>query len=206
MNAPSSNSDDGAPVEALPGLLERLERHWELLGMPLATMAAPGQTDAQIDELMAPTGMHLTEELRIWFRWHNGLHASHPQDPRAIVAAASWELRSLDYCVDLTTTHNRSDLEGYFRRQTWFDFCERGGNNEWLTAELGASGQAQAPVFFTSVDMILEEVVPVAKSVTQLVQLWVERLDAGRPTVTMQNDELVWHDESDGPLDEGRFD
>jgi cell wall assembly regulator SMI1 len=52
--------------------LVHLERGWEAVGAPVRRCARPGLTSAEIDELMAPLGLRLPVEARLWWQWHNG--------------------------------------------------------------------------------------------------------------------------------------
>jgi hypothetical protein len=43
------------------------------VGAAITQVWAPGLDDGQIDALVAPIGIDLSEEARIWWRWHDGL-------------------------------------------------------------------------------------------------------------------------------------
>src|SRR3978361_2216103 len=57
-------------------LLARLDRALNRAGAPICDAWAPGASDAEIDEVFSALGVDVPEELRAWWRWHNGTSSS----------------------------------------------------------------------------------------------------------------------------------
>jgi hypothetical protein len=53
-------------------LLDRFEAALRAVSAPVLRHLAPGLTDAQIDAQLAPLGIDLPEEARVWWRWRDG--------------------------------------------------------------------------------------------------------------------------------------
>ena len=54
-------------------LLNNLEQRWRAAQSPvMVRLLQPGLKDDEIDRLSEPLGFPLPEEVRTWYRWHNG--------------------------------------------------------------------------------------------------------------------------------------
>ena len=181
-------------IDELPLLLERLERHWRRLRSPLSQIALPGLSDDQIDELIAPTGLALPTELRVWWRWRNGTTLQHTRAPDAWLCACTWPLLGLtecvEYYVDLYDAEYGEDLS-YAR--TWLPLSLRTYGHEYLIVDTSTDDSSSGVIQYDQ-EAQPEEELAVADSLTALVGMWVERLDAGEPTVTWQGDQYTKRD------------
>jgi cell wall assembly regulator SMI1 len=94
-----STRGDGAALAA--DLLAHFESMWADQGAPIAAALAPGLSDAEIDGLMAPTGLTLPAEARALFRWHDGaIRRPGPDDDRRLWGFGQWEFFPLAELVD----------------------------------------------------------------------------------------------------------
>lgn len=81
-------------------LLEELKAFWVEQGAPIAQALRPGLSDEQIDELMAPTGLILPEEARVWWSWHNGVALEPLPGLGALhFGLGGWDVLSLEQAV-----------------------------------------------------------------------------------------------------------
>ena len=124
----------------LEALLARLDEAWRSQGADIAGNALPGLTDAQIDERITPLGVVLPEELRTWWRWHDGvrggLEAFANDYDEASIGPGEWQLVSLDEAVeryqfeDRTAQYAEDPIAGeYYWRDSWFPFVQAGSND-----------------------------------------------------------------------------
>ena len=167
-----------SPAE-LPDLLRRLEDHWIHLDVPLARRAAPGLSDQEIDDLLAPTGFELPEEMRIWWRWHNGMTEPDVRDLDATVSASGWRLQTLQHSIrEYQMLIDVVGPDGITFRWEWFPFSPR-ADAEQLMCDTSRTDGRTAPVIAWDNCVAVEEQLVIAPSLTDLVRMWVERLDAG---------------------------
>ena len=171
--------------------LADLEREWRLQGAPVAEKAAPGLTDAQIDVLMAPVGIDLPDELRAWWRWHNGLvedgtdYGFGPTFDFGSVGPGAWQLISLEEAIDRYQCESRSaqwpgdPIAGeFYWRDSWFPFAAASQDVLFLdTAE--ATSDVCAPVRFRASENWRYWDVPQAPSLADGVGMWVRALREG---------------------------
>jgi hypothetical protein len=54
------------------GLLTDLEQRWRDQSPAMIPLLQPGLQDDEIERLSEPLGFPLPEEVRAWYRWHNG--------------------------------------------------------------------------------------------------------------------------------------
>jgi hypothetical protein len=73
-------------------LLEALKARWRTAGWPGVERLNPGLTDEEIDAATQPLGLRLPTEVRIWWRWHNGISIppGQPVQPGEIGAGGRW--------------------------------------------------------------------------------------------------------------------
>lgn len=64
-------------------LLEELEQRWRANGARIVDHLRPGLSDAEIDRIAADLPFSLPEEVRRWYRWHNGSPAYEMAPARA---------------------------------------------------------------------------------------------------------------------------
>lgn len=125
---------------SLGGLLSELDRLWRGQGAAIADNALPGLTDDEIDALIDPLGLVLPEELRVWWRWHDGVRgslAAFASDyDEASVGPGAWQLISLAEAVDRYRSEPRKaqyvgdPIAGeFYWRDSWFPFVQAGSND-----------------------------------------------------------------------------
>lgn len=168
----------------------QLERAWDSLDAPILGMLRPGLSDSQIDELMAPTGLVLPDELRWWWQWHDGAEARLPDaDEEREIGPGGWLHLSLREAVELYDFHDGAYREyaGYGDMQlaniTWrpglFPLCQGvGGARDVLAVATLVEAHGPAPVMlrtFTGVESDCG-----AETVGELVGMWIELLESSR--------------------------
>lgn len=83
-------------------LLADFEVRLRRIGAAVVEHWAPGLDDRRIDELLAPLGIDLPEEARVWWRWHNGTLPNAP--PTATEIIPSREQAPLEGAVSMAAT------------------------------------------------------------------------------------------------------
>jgi cell wall assembly regulator SMI1 len=178
------------PADGLEASLRRLEAAWRRQGAPILEHAAPGLTDAEIDDLMGPLDVELPEELRTWWRWHDGLLG----DPAMYDFGASyglgsvgpggWQLMSLR---DAIVRYQREPREAqwpadpiagqFFWRDSWFPFARVGSNQDFLFVDTDAGEEPPVRVCFNT-DWY-EWDVDLAPTLAAAIGIWVRTLEEG---------------------------
>jgi hypothetical protein len=157
------------------------------LGAPVADALAPGLTDAEIDELLAPLGIDLPEEARRWWRWHNGT------DPHAPLASRMFGHRHLlslqdEASFNLETRDVYKDAVGIpkllrpidQKPEIFFD-CRR-------------PGHGPVPIYWQD---DIEPPEPLLPSIGALVRCWIDVMKSGYVSV---DDQGIWqYDDSVHP-------
>jgi hypothetical protein len=82
-------------VPRLQALLDEWEGWWSHLDLPINEVLRPGATDEHIDTVASRLPFELPEEVRTWFRWHDGTMAEHADQFENQVAPI-WNLISLE--------------------------------------------------------------------------------------------------------------
>jgi hypothetical protein len=151
-----------------PSLLEQLESAWREQGAEIAGVLAPGLSGPEIDELVAPLGLHLPEEARLWWGWHNGV---------TVETARGWDIGpdigfySLAQAVaelDEYPLSGGNDLAP----STWLPLTHAPGG--YLA--LDSAGPVVAPVHRVDVETGF---LTGADSMGDLVALWIDTIEAG---------------------------
>jgi len=181
-------------------MLVALEAEWRRQGAPIVDELAPGTDDDRISHLMAPLGISLPEELRVWWKWHDGL-VGLPIDydfgrgfERAAMGPGVWCPISL------------ADAVAYYGRQprypgpqhpedpswqaSWFPFAKFGLNQDVLFVDTarGPRPPVQAWWIFDSHDWDLDQ----APSLTDAVRIWLRVLTEGY--FTWDSEARAWRD------------
>jgi hypothetical protein len=175
-------SDSTPRAAELELLLARLEQHWREAGAPVANLAQPGLTLAEIEFLTLPLELNFPSEATAWFQWHNG--AGDQPDPAASIGP-HFELRSLGRMVqcyqeervriqDETAEVENPDF-GWPRH--WFPIADSSLTRNFVVVD--CSGPMGHPA---GVGLIGNEGnTPPGKvpSLTELVRFWVGCFDTG---------------------------
>jgi hypothetical protein len=169
------------------GLLEELAERWRAAGAPIADSLRPGLSDAEMDALVAPLGLRLPHEARVWWGWHDG---ARPSDRLGV----SWELGpgfgffSLGEAVALY--HEMRELfrdiwadedpgmVDYWWRPSWLPITECRGA---VRCDCAVSEDAPTPIYWAySHDHDADGLTnPKVGSFGTLVCWWIEALDSG---------------------------
>jgi hypothetical protein len=142
------------------------------LGAPVAETLAPGLSDAGIDRLLAPLGIDLPEEARVWWRWRNGT------DPAAPDARIQFGDRHF-----LSLQENLADYDGFnliFEPDGLSKLLQPVDQKPYIVFDCRGPRDAPVPVLWTEDIGPLE---PWAPSIGSLVLRWIETLNSGDITV-----------------------
>ncbi len=164
-------------------MLARLEAELRAKAIPFIETMAPGLTDAEIDEIIEPAHLIMPEEVRAWWRWHNGPGPDAPRD-------AGWLLpyrdaRSLKACVDLYLYVGRDDR-----------LIEPLGELPVIYVECRGSGDVPAPIYSQN-DYAGDDPRQVLPSYGELVLTWIDYLERG--VYATKPEGGGWHDIQDYP-------
>ena len=184
-------------------LLQELESQWRREGAPVAGLLAPGLSDAQIDELVEPLGIVLPEELRVWWRWHNGLAEKPDEHQRGSIGPGDWHPMSLREARDryLQEPHRKDWPDGdLYWRDAWFPFANLSNDVLFVdTSRIDPRGDA-APVRIRKWFGWEGYDVDIAPSLAVVLATWVRALREGY--YWWDRDEGVWHDRiAEAPID-----
>lgn len=144
-----------ADLQRLAELLEQLEAQWHRHGAGIAGVLAPGLSEDQIGELMAPLGLTLPVELRAWWGWHNGTTAA-PDDDARIIGPGLFDFISLEDAI----VHYRQarallpapvdrDPEQYWH-QTWFPVLTHASHGQGIYVDCVVPPGEPTPLYLRS--------------------------------------------------------
>lgn len=172
------------PIALTPPLLEELEQRWRDRGLPILDQLRPGLTDDEIDDLMAPLGLELPEEARVWWRWHDGADLTGTSGEWAFSPAGSVVFTPLARQVEhYREMPSRSSAlagragrdEDFWWRPSWFALTQ--GRPE-VVCDCAAPGPA-SPIYAYDVSMWEGLHTPRADSFGQVVTWWIRAYDDG---------------------------
>lgn len=170
--------------------LQRLERAWQRLDAPILRIMRPGLSESRIDELIAPTGLTLPDELRWWWQWHDGAVTALPDPDQAReIDPGGWLFLPLSEAVELYKHHEEvrrkyiamgaAELAEITWRPELFPFSHRVWRpNDVLAADTSVPAHASAPVVTRAFEGLGGA--PEVDSVAETVSVWVELLESGR--------------------------
>jgi hypothetical protein len=146
-------------------LLDELEDRWRDQSPVLLNRLRPGIDEVEIDQVAAPLGYAIPEEVRRWYRWHNGSTGRPIIFTRCLVTLAS--------SVAVTLDMQRVD-------ETW----PRG----WMLAMdekpdliFDCRGERNAPVPVWHLDYSFDfPTRPVFDSIGDMVSFWIDLIDDGQ--------------------------
>jgi hypothetical protein len=153
------------PVLIDDDLLRDLERRWVDLGTSTLERMSPGLTDAQIDEIAAPLGFPLPEEVRTLYRWRDGSGLS----------TFIWGrgMYSLEQAVADTEDFRRQDDDW---SATWLCILDE---RPYVAIECGGGLTGPTFVWHYGADWGMPTR-PVFDSLGDMVSFWIELIDAGQ--------------------------
>lgn len=160
-------------------LLQELHQRWRAQGAPIADALAPGIDDEQIERLTAPLGLRVSEEARVWWRWHNGVAST------ADCARSSWD-RIGPTCRWRTPSLTARPVARWVLTSTAIRPRPRGRArgcpSPWTSCESSLTARCPTKPTYPSRSFSFEEPEAAADglpSLGELVRLWVEVIDSG---------------------------
>jgi cell wall assembly regulator SMI1 len=185
----------------LEGLLHRLETELARLGVDLARHAAPGASDAQLNEADRMLGFRLPDDVRTLYRWHNGgvdRVAENAKSPTLAVSPA-WYLISLDQAVKDYLFGRRLEEDMYREEHRLPPHAALPTDDPMLAQRLfplfqsitdatlvaviepGVAAQPGVDLLWEATDMPIE--VPAVESVADLIVVFIEVASSGEAIV-----------------------
>jgi hypothetical protein len=162
------------------GLLNDLEQRWRDRSPTLLQRLCPGIDDAEIDRVAEPLGYVIPEEVRRWYRWHNG-SVGYP-----ILFGRSFGTLSDDVAGTLDF---EEDEEKW--KKGWLQVMDE---KPHLIFDCRGGIEAPAPVWHFDYSFDFDRPTrPVFDSIGDMVSFWIELID---------NDQIVWGAEGEGRLRE----
>lgn len=146
-------------------LLDRFESVLTANRIGLVHAWAPGLTDTEIDEIIAGTDLQLPEEVRTWWRWHNGLATRDVPVDQLHIVPSGRELISLQDAV--------LSYQAPGQRPTAAD----SQRNPPIQVGCRQSGDVAAPVYWDRYANFNPEVA--APSMGELILVWLGYLERG---------------------------
>lgn len=158
-----------------PKLLDRLFATLDKAGFPGGDLRYPGLSDDEMDELIEPLGLVLTDEARVWWRKHNGA------DSRAEIGPYI-SLRPLAEAV----------IEAQRNRQLNERFHAEAGITTWNDALLPLTYSdisyccacfpqraRVSPVWISDPKNDEDLLAPTLSSMGELIEIWITALEEG---------------------------
>lgn len=174
--------------DGIGDLLGRLEAAWRRSDAPVLGYLRPGLAPERIDELMAPTGLALPDELRAWWAWHDGANEPSTLDESREIGPGGWLHLPLSEAIELWAYHagqyrmaleKAADIAALAWRPGLFPFTHRSsGYNHVLAVETDVDVHGPAPV--TLVTEMGVEHHGGAGSFAAMLDLWIELLESDR--------------------------
>ncbi len=152
----------------------------DAVGAPFSSRALPGISDAQIDELLAPSGLVIPTELREWWRWHHGSRTDAVTPFAHQFGPGSWGLMTIPDALDDAAqwVSDATGDEGDWSSPSWLPFAERSSHHHRLVARLDESGPDLVCVGHWYV-FDAPPVAPIAHSIADIVETWLTVLQQG---------------------------
>jgi hypothetical protein len=145
-------------------LLEELEDRWREQSPAVLQRMQPGIDDDEIDRLSAPLGYTIPEELRRWYRWHNGSTGS------PIIISRCFSTLSDDVAATLDF---EADEEKW--KKGWLQVMD-----EKPLMIFDCRGGVSEPVPVWHFDYAFDfPTRPVFESIGDMVSFWIELIDDG---------------------------
>ncbi|MGH2840073.1 MAG: hypothetical protein ACRDKY_04520 [Solirubrobacteraceae bacterium] len=150
-------------------LLQRLEARLRAAGSLIVDAWAPGMTDGQIDDLLAPLGIELPEEAREWWRWHDGVLID--DNPRATEISPRRTHLPLRYVAE-----DYQSLGGAMRQLYGLDgLLNPVGDRPTVYFHCDVPRDSPVPIYTQNDDV--SEPCLVLPSIGELVLAWIDLID-----------------------------
>jgi hypothetical protein len=162
-------------------LLGELDRRWREQSPALVGRLDSGLADAEIDLLAEPLGYTLPEEVRRWFRWHNGSTNRPIIFTRAFMTLADAVSQTLDFAaMDETLTNG------------WLHTIDE---KPYVVFDCRGEANAPAPVWHFEYSFNFDHPTrPVFESIGDMVAFWIELIDDGQ---------IFWNTKGDWGIRDG---
>jgi hypothetical protein len=148
-------------------LLEELEERWRDQSPALLQRLRPGIDDAEIDRVAEPLGFPIPEEVRRWYRWHNG-SIGHP-----IIFSRCFGTLSDDVVATLDLEEDEDKW-----KKGWLHVMDE---KPYLIFDCRGDVNAPAPVWHFEYSFDLDRPTrPVFDSIGDMVSFWIELIDNGQ--------------------------
>jgi hypothetical protein len=177
---------DERACDPRPGAAGAFDARLRAAGAAIVDAWAPGLTDQEIDARVAPIGVTLPEEARLWWRWHDGLRPGAPSALWDIMPGRS--LFALTESLELyVAERDRCETTG-FRRS----FFSLSAGIQSSCFQCAGARDAAVPVY-----VIGDWAEPAPRlalpSIGELVRVWMSYIDAGLVTT---NSDGSWRADS----------
>lgn len=144
-----------ANMPCMPGLSERLaailaqiEEQWRRLDAPIVNALRPGLDDATMDSVAAAQGWSMPEELRVWYRWHDGAEPT----KRRSIGPGGFEFLTLSEALQVTAW-NRDFFAGaapLFWPDQWFVFLRMDAQRLYMDTTRNGFRNGSTPIGLVS--------------------------------------------------------
>ncbi len=162
-------------------LLGRLESSLLTQDAPVVSRLNPGLSDSEIDELSAQIGLHLPDEARLWWKWHDGASPL-SDDPYGGNACTVGPQRRI-WTLAETITARADELElakevepddpDYWWNPSWLPFTTAPTAVDCTPDDDGCCAVRNTDPMWDPNDRGPQ----VAASIGELVELWIYALD-----------------------------
>jgi hypothetical protein len=190
-------------------MLERLSGHCRTLGAPVAESLRPGLSEPEMHALVAPLGLRLPTEARVWWAWHdraestslahslgNGIVSLRLEQA---VARHLDNRKIAEQIADDRPTPVRAD--DYWPPQ-WLTLAVAAGLGE-IVCDCSVAEGEPTPIRLSDFEFPEDSQVPLAPSLGTLVGWWLDALDSGAWTYDVAS--RTWRDHPERlPQPQGR--
>jgi cell wall assembly regulator SMI1 len=172
-------------VSSLGGKLRRLDTVWMGLGMPSDGLWAPGLTAEQVRQALAEVVEDVPDDVVDWYTWHDGWDPAPLMKPA--MAPCFFDPYPLADALEMRATliHSSATLApswpvapDYFWPPTWLPFGTDDGGG-YLAVNLAQFQELSAGVILEVHWDSPDFREPVAASLTDMVDVWLELLPYG---------------------------
>lgn len=152
-------------------------------GAPIADRLRPGATDAHIDAVTAGLGLSFPDELRAWYRWHDGVVED--EDEWATFGNGHQPLTLDDAAADYadivaTRAQIEAAIPGPFRyRRTWWPVTHFQHVSYIVADTASAGGSCDVHTLWLRVDKSGDWDTVRAGSLTEMLKVWTDAIGRG---------------------------